>query len=65
MVSLLIDTDIFLYCYIQLIHMYKQLYTILCRVYAGGGRTIMFYAIEFYMFVCGVQHMNIYSCIHV
>lgn len=45
MLSFLINTDIFLYGYIQLIHMYKQLYTIKNRVYAGGGYTIMFYAI--------------------
>ena len=45
-------------------HMYKQLYTIKNMVYAGGGRTIMFYAIEFHMFICDVQHMNICSCVH-
>ena len=33
-------------------------------VYAGGGYTIMFYTIEFHMFVCDVQHMNICSCVH-
>ena len=56
MLSLLIDTDVFRYGYIQLIHMYIQLYTIKNRVYAGGGCTIMFYTIEF--------HMNICSCVH-
>lgn len=64
MLSLLIDTDVFRYGYTQLIHMYKQLYTIKNMVYAGGGCTIMFYAIEFHMFICGVQHMNICSCVH-
>lgn len=58
MLSLLIDTDVFLYGYIQLIYMYKQLYTIKNRVYAGGGYTIMFYTIQFHIFICGVQHMN-------
>lgn len=59
MLSLLVDTYVFRYSYIQLIHMYKQLYTTKNMVYAGGGRTIMFYAIEFHMFICGFQHMNI------
>lgn len=45
MLSFLINTDVFLYGYIQLIHIYKQLYTIKNMVYAGGGRTIMFYTI--------------------
>lgn len=58
MLSFLIDTDVFLYDYIQLIYMYKQLHTTKNMVYAGGGNTIMFYAIEFHMFICGVQHMN-------
>lgn len=44
--------------------MYKQLYAINHRVYAGGGYTIMFYTIKFHMFICDVQHMNIYSCVH-
>lgn len=52
MLSLLIDTDVFLYCYIQLIHMYKQLYTTKNINHAGGGCTIMFYTIEFHMLVC-------------
>ena len=63
MLSLLIDTDVFLYGYIQLIYMYKQLYTIKNRVYAGGSYTIMFYAIKFYMFICSVQHMN--NCLYI
>ena len=58
MLSLLIDTDVFLYGCIQLIHMYKQLYAIKNRVYAGGGCTIMFYTIQFHIFICGVQYMN-------
>lgn len=45
MLSLLIDTDVFRYGYTQLIHMYKQLYTIKNINQAGGGYTIMFYAI--------------------
>ena len=69
MLSLLIDTDVFLYDYIQLIHMYKQLYTTKNIIYAGGSYTIMFYAIKFYMFICSVQHMNnclyIQSCVFV
>lgn len=64
MLSLLIDIYKNQYSIIRLIHMYKQLYTILNMVYAGGGRTIVFCTIEFHMFICGVQHMNIYSCIH-
>ena len=67
MLSFLIDTDVFRYDYIQLIHMYKQLYTTKNMVYAGGGRAIMFYAIEFHMFVCDVQHVNdcsyVQSCV--
>lgn len=65
MLSLLIDTDVFRYGYTQLIHMYKQLYTTKNIIYAGGVYTIIFYAIEFHMFICDVQHINIYSCIHV
>ena len=64
MLSFLIDTDVFRYGYIQLIHMYKQLYTIKNIIYAGGGYTIMFYTIEFHMFICDVKHMTIYSCVH-
>jgi len=45
MLSLLIDTDVFRYGYTQLMHMYKQLYTTKNIIYAGGGYTIMFYAI--------------------
>lgn len=55
----MINTDVFLYGYIQLIHMYNQLYTTKNMVYAGGDYTIMFYAIKFHMFICGIQHMNI------
>lgn len=54
MLSFLNDTDVFRYGYIQLIHMYKQLYTTKNIIYAGGGRTIMFCTIEFYIFICGV-----------
>lgn len=54
MLSFLIDTDVFLYGYIQLIHMYKQLYTTKNKTLAGGGYTIMFYTIQFHMFVCGL-----------
>lgn len=54
MLSLLIDTDVFRYGYTQLIHMYKQLYTIKNKTLAGDGYTIMFYAIEFHMFICDV-----------
>lgn len=64
MLSFLFDIYKNQYNIIQLIHMYKQLYTIKNMVYAGGGYTIMFYAIEFHMFICGVQHMNICSCVH-
>ena len=55
MLSLLIDIYKNQYSIIRLIHMYKQLYTILNMVYAGGGRTIVFYTIEFHMFICGVH----------
>lgn len=65
MLSFFINTDKNQYNITQLIHMYKQLYATKNMVYAGGGYTIMFYAIEFYMFICAIQHMNIYSCIHV
>lgn len=70
MLSLLIDTDVFRYGYIQLIHMYKQLYTTKNIIYAGGGYTIMFYAIVLtyeymnrrsyviYMNVCTYVHMR-------
>nr|DAU72542.1 MAG TPA: hypothetical protein [Caudoviricetes sp.] len=71
MLSFLIDTDVFLYGYIQLIHMYKQLYTTKNIIYAGGGYTIMFYTIQFHMFVCVLyllhtivytyEYMNEYS----
>ena len=54
MLSFLNDTDVFRYGYIQLIHMYKQLYTTKNIIYAGGGYTIMFYAIEFHIFICDV-----------
>ena len=54
MLLLLINTDVFRYGYIQLIHMYKQLYATKNMVYAGGGCTIMFYAIEFHIFICDV-----------
>lgn len=64
MLSLLIYTDVFLYSIMQLIHMYKQLYTTKNSNHAGGGYTIVFYAIEFHMFICSVQHMNICSCVH-
>lgn len=67
MLSFLINTDVFRYGYIQLIHMYKQLYAIKNKTLAGGSYTIMFYTIEFHMFICGVQHMNncsyIQSCV--
>lgn len=47
--------------------MCKQLHTTKNIVYAGGGYTIMFYTIQFHMFICGVQHMNnctyIQSCV--
>lgn len=52
MLSFLIDTDVFRYGYIQLIHMYIQLYTTKNINHAGGGYTIMFYTIEFHMFIC-------------
>lgn len=45
MLSFLIDTNVFRYGYIQLIHMYIQLYTIKNKTLASGGYTIMFYAI--------------------
>lgn len=63
MLSFLIDTDVFRYDYIQLIHMYKQLHTTENIIYAGGGYTIMFYTIEFYMFVCGLYllHTIVYT----
>lgn len=80
MLSFLIDTDVFRYGCIQLIHMYIQLYTINNKTLAGGGYTIMFYAIEFHMFVCVLLiidfsyeymnthsymiYMNICSCVH-
>lgn len=68
MVSLLIDTDVFRYSYTQLIHMYKQLYAIFYRVYAGGGCTIIFYTIVLtyeYMSDCSyISYMNICSCVH-
>ena len=64
MLSLLIDTDVFLYDYIQLIHMYKQLYTTKNINHAGGGYTIMLYTIEFHMFICVLLIMNICSCVH-
>lgn len=55
MLSFLIDTDVFRYGYIQLIHMYKQLYTTKNINHAGCGYTIMFYAIVLtyeYIFMC-------------
>lgn len=52
------------YNIMQSIHMYKQLYTIKNIIYAGCAYTIMFYTIEFHMFICGVQHMNNCSCVH-
>lgn len=58
MLSLLVDIYKIPYSSIQLIHMYKQLYTTKNIIYAGGSYTIMFYAIKFYMFICSVQHMN-------
>lgn len=68
MLSLLIDTDVFRYGYIQLIHMYKQLYTTKNIIYAGGGYTIMFYAIvltyEYMNSRSYMIHMNICSCVH-
>lgn len=64
MLSLLVDIYKIPYSSIQLIHMYKQLYTTKNRVYAGGGYTIMFYTIEFHMFICCAQYMNICSCVH-
>nr|DAV33446.1 MAG TPA: hypothetical protein [Caudoviricetes sp.] len=64
MLSFLIDTDVFRYGYTQLIHMYKQLYTTKNIIYAGDGYTIMFYTIKFHMFICDVQHMNIYLYVH-
>lgn len=74
MLSLLIDTDVFRYGYTQLMHMYKQLYATKNMVYAGGGYTIMFYAIKFHMFICvllilytmdfSYEYMNICSCVH-
>lgn len=64
MLLFLINTDVFIYGYIQLIYMYKQLYTIKNTTLAGGGYTIMFYTIQFHMFICGVQHMNICLCVH-
>ena len=54
MLSFLFDIYKNQYNIIQLIHMYKQLYTIKNMPLAGGGYTIMFYAIEFYMFICGL-----------
>lgn len=80
MLLLLIDTDVFRYGYIQLIHMYKQLYTTKNINHAGGSYTIMFYTIEFHMFICVLLiidflyeymneysymiYMNICSCVH-
>lgn len=74
MLSFLIDTDVFRYGYIQLRHMYKQLYTTKNINHAGGGYTIIFYAIEFHMFICvlyllyaidiSYEYMNICSCVH-
>ena len=68
MLSLLIDTDVFRYGYIQLMHMYKQLYTIKNKTLAGGGRTIMFYTIVYtYEYMNSrsyMIHMNICSCVH-
>ena len=68
MLSLLIDTDVFRYSYTQLIHMYKQLYATKNINHAGGGYTIMFYAIEFHMFICvlliidfSYEYMNTHS----
>ena len=52
MLSFLIDTDVFRYGYTQLIHMYKQLHTTKNINHAGSSYTIMFYAIEFHMFIC-------------
>ena len=55
MLSFLIDTNVFRYGYIQLIHMYKQLYAIKNKTLAGGGYTIKFYAIVLtyeYIFMC-------------
>lgn len=54
MLSFLIDTDVFLYGYTQLIHMYKQLYTTKNINHAGDDYTIMFYTIEFHIFICDV-----------
>lgn len=53
MLSLLINTDVSRYGYIQLIHMYKQLYTTKNINHAGGGYTIMFYTI-----VLTYEYMN-------
>ena len=68
MLSLLIDTDVSRYGYIQLIHMYKQLYTTKNKTLAGGGRTIMFYATvltyEYMNSRSYMIHMNIYSYVH-
>jgi len=68
MLSFLIDTDVFRYGYIQLIHMYKQLYTTKNINHAGGGYTIMFYAIvltyEYMNSRSYMIHMNICSCVH-
>lgn len=54
MLSVLINTDVFRYSHAQLIHMYKQLHTIEKSTLAGGGCTIVFDTIVFYMFVCGL-----------
>lgn len=75
MLSLLIDTDVFLYGYIQLTHMYKQLYTIKNRVYAGGGYNyVLCNLISYVCLLCSTYeymnsrsymiHMNICSCVH-
>ena len=68
MLSFLIDTDVFRYGYIQLIHIHKQLYTTKNINHAGGGCTIMFYAIvltyEYMNTHSYMIYMTIYSCVH-
>lgn len=60
MLSFLFDIYKNQYSIIQLIHMHKQLHTIKNTTLAGDG-SIMFYRIEFHIFICGVKHMNSYS----
>lgn len=58
MFSFLFDIYKNQYNIIRLIHIYKQLHTIKNTTLAGDGYTIMFYTIQFHMFICGVKHMN-------